>query len=339
MDILSDILQNSSFKQDAINRERGVILREMQEVENQTEEVVFDKLHEAAFRWTSLGYPILGPKENIERFNREDLVDFITTHYTAPRIVIAAAGDVEHKDIVKLSQSLFSSLPTSPPNGKKVVMTPAPFIGSDIYMRYDSHDKAHVAIGYRIGGWNDPDNYPLMVMQSMIGSWQKDVSGVHGLYSSSNMVATLAKWDIAKSASTFITQYSDTGLFGIYLVCGPTGQQEAIHYSLKDLCAMSYDVDLARVIEAKNQLKANILHSLDGTQQICEDIGRSIIAWNRRMHPTEVMARIDAVDPCAIQSAARRFFHDTDHAAAAIGPLYETPDYNWIRRRSFWLRY
>ena len=92
VDILADIIQNSTLGEREIERERGVILREMDEVDQQVEEVIFDHLHSIAYQGTPLGWTILGPTKNIKKINRQDLVNYISTHYSAPRIVLAAAG-------------------------------------------------------------------------------------------------------------------------------------------------------------------------------------------------------------------------------------------------------
>ncbi len=92
MDILADIIQNPTLGQREMDRERGVILREMEEVDQQVEEVIFDHLHTTAYQGTPLSRTILGPTKNIQSISRQNLVDYISTHYTAPRIVVAAAG-------------------------------------------------------------------------------------------------------------------------------------------------------------------------------------------------------------------------------------------------------
>lgn len=135
MDILADILTNSQYSEEAIERERDVILREMQEVDGTMEEVIFDRLHETAYRGTMLGKTILGPAENIKSITRAHITDYINTHYTAPRMVVAGAGAVDHGELVKLSEKLLGSVPTK--GNREPVMEPAQFIGSDIRIRYD----------------------------------------------------------------------------------------------------------------------------------------------------------------------------------------------------------
>ena len=131
VDILADILQNSSLDGAAIERERGVILREMQEVEKEAEEVLFDHLHATAFQFTSLGRPILGSAANVRSITRDDLAAYIGTHYTAPRMVVVGAGGVEHDALVKLAASAFASLPTGGPTAAQLcAASPAIFTGS-----------------------------------------------------------------------------------------------------------------------------------------------------------------------------------------------------------------
>merc|ERR1711907_348391 len=112
-DILADILQNSLLDPAAIDRERSVILREMEEVMSMKEEVVFDELHATAYQGTSLGRTILGPEENIRSITRDNLEAYINTHYTAPRMVFAGAGAVTQAQLVDLANKSFDKLPTA----------------------------------------------------------------------------------------------------------------------------------------------------------------------------------------------------------------------------------
>lgn len=133
VEILSDILLKSKLDEAAIERERDVILREMSEVNKQQEELVLDHLHATAFQGTGLGRTILGPEENIRSLTRNDLVDYIQQHYTAPRTVIAGAGAVNHEELCGLASQHFGSLPAAPKNGVEVAMEPAVFTGSDYW--------------------------------------------------------------------------------------------------------------------------------------------------------------------------------------------------------------
>lgn len=135
VEILADILQNSLLDEAAITRERDVILREGVEVSKNFEEVILDELHSTAFMGTGLGRTILGPDDNVRNLTRNDLLDYTKTHYTADRFVIAAAGAVDHKQLVDLTEKHFGGLKAGSGEYKP---EPALFTGSDKRIRYDS---------------------------------------------------------------------------------------------------------------------------------------------------------------------------------------------------------
>ncbi|CAF1229299.1 unnamed protein product, partial [Didymodactylos carnosus] len=110
VELLSDIIQNSKFGEEEIERERSTILREMQEIENNLQEVVFDYLHATAYQGTPLGRTILGPTENVKSIQKGDLLKYVNTHYKAPRMVLAAAGGINHEQLVKLGEEHFGKL-------------------------------------------------------------------------------------------------------------------------------------------------------------------------------------------------------------------------------------
>jgi len=334
MDILSDIVTNSQYAAQNIERERFVILREMEEVDGQMNEAIFDRLHETAYRGSGLGNTILGPAKNVNAITREQIVDYVSTFYTAPRMVIAAAGAVDHQQLVDLSGKFFGSVPST---GKRAVnLEPASFTGSEIRDRMDSMDRAHIAFAFPTAGWNDADSFTLMVIQSMLGNW--DSKQQLGQYNLSRMVSAIAGESLADSVQVFNTQYSDTGLFGVYAVAKPEGQEELMYHITRAFTNLAYNCDSLLLAAAKNNAKLMLL-APDGSGAVCEDIGRQVLLYGRRMPAAEIVARIDAVDEAAVKNCATRYFYDRDHALAAIGPIFELPDYDWIRRKSYWLRY
>ena len=147
IDILADILNNPLLPEAAIERERDVILREMEEVEKNVEEVIFDYLHQTAFQGTPLSYSILGPTKNIRKITRSDLISYINTHYHPARIVLAGAGGVDHDELVKLGEKHFSQLGRTMDIDSFPNLEPAYYIGSDVRVRDDAMPAAHVVLG------------------------------------------------------------------------------------------------------------------------------------------------------------------------------------------------
>ena len=214
VDILSDILQNSKLEPAAVERERDVILREQEEVDKQLEEVVFDHLHATAFQNQPLGRTILGPKENIASIQKEDLVDYIKTNYTADRMVLVSAGGIPHGEVVKLAEKHFSSLQSAPPTSYAASVAAAQkrkpdFIGSEVRVRDDTIPTANIAITVEGVSWKDDDYFTALVTQAIVGNWDRAMGNAS--YLGSKLSTFVASHNLANSFMSFSTSYSDTG--------------------------------------------------------------------------------------------------------------------------------
>ncbi|KAJ8301794.1 hypothetical protein KUTeg_020781 [Tegillarca granosa] len=316
VDILSDILQNSKLGEEEIERERGVILREMQEVQTDLQEVVFDYLHATAFQETALGRTILGPTENIMSIKRDDLVKYIQTHYKGPRIVLAGAGGVNHDELVELAQKHFGNIGI----GYDTEIPTLPlcrYTGSEIRQQMDDMPLAHIAIAVSGCGWADPDNIPLMIANTMIGSWDRSHGGGSNLLS--RLAASSYDENLCHSFQSFNTCYTDTGLWGMYFVTEKGQVTEMLERVQNEWMRLCCDVTTFEVDRAKNLLKTNLLLQLDGTTAVCEDIGRQMLCYGRRVPVSELEARIDAVTVNDFKKVCMKYLWDKCPALAAVG--------------------
>lgn len=134
--ILSDILQNSLITESSVTREKGVILRENEEVNKLYDEFLLDQLHLITFPQQGLGYTILGSEENIKKMKREDLLNYKNNHYTSDRFIIVGTGAIDHQELVEFCTKEFKNLP--PKNNKKDEMAKATFVPGEIRIHYDS---------------------------------------------------------------------------------------------------------------------------------------------------------------------------------------------------------
>jgi mitochondrial-processing peptidase subunit beta len=236
VDIIADILQNSKFEESAIEREREVILREQEEVDKQFEEVVFDHLHTTAFPGQDLGRTILGPKENILSIKRQDLVEYISKNYRADRMVLVSAGGVPHDDVVALAEKHFGKIPPSgsyTSSGESQKAKPR-FVGSEVRIRDDTMQHAHIALAVEGVGHKHPDYWTMLVMQAIVGNWDRALGSAPHL--GSRLSSIVAKNGLANSFMSFSTSYSDTGLWGIYFVTENRVQiDDLIHFCLRVL--------------------------------------------------------------------------------------------------------
>lgn len=336
VDILADILQNSKLEPSAIERERDVILREQEEVDKQVEEVVFDHLHATAFQNQALGRTILGPKENIQSISRDDLTNYIKTNYTADRMVLVGAGGVPHSQLVDLAEKYFSKLPAYNPDAQHnaanrgIESSKPDFIGSEVRIRDDTMPTANIAIAVEGVSWKDDDYFTALVTQAIVGNWDRSMG--NSPYLGSKLSTFVHDHKLANSFMSFSTSYSDTGLWGIYLVTDQfTRIDDLVHFTLREWSRLSFNVSEAETERAKQQLKASILLSLDGTTAAAEDIGRQIITTGRRLSPEEVERVVGAVTAKDVMSFAQRKLWDRDIAISAVGQIEGLLDYARIR--------
>lgn len=319
VEIISDILQNSRLDEGAIERERSVILREQEEVDKAHEEVVFDHLHAIAFQGEDLGKTILGPKESILSMQRSHLTDYIKSYYTADRMVLVGAGGVQHEALVELASKSFGALPTSTspiPLGGRGQMRPTQFTGSEVRIRDDTMDTINLAIAVEGVGWNSPDLFPMLVMQSIFGNWDRSLGS--SALTSSRLSHTLSSNNLVNSFLSFSTSYSDTGLWGIYLVSeNLTNLDDLVHLTLREWQRMATAPTEMEVSRAKAQLKASMLFSLDSSNNIADDIGRQLVTSGKRMTPQEIQAAVEAVTPDTIRQVAQKYLWDKDVSSRA----------------------
>uniref|UniRef100_A0A7N9ARF8 Mitochondrial-processing peptidase subunit beta n=1 Tax=Mastacembelus armatus TaxID=205130 RepID=A0A7N9ARF8_9TELE len=337
VELLSDVVQSCSLNEAEIEQQRTVALRELQEVEGNLQEVCLDLLHATAYQGTPLGHSVLGPSSNARTLTRQDLVDYINSHYKAPRMVLAAAGGVNHEELVGLAKSHLSGVSFEYEGDAIPVLSPCRFTGSEIRVRDDDLPLAHIAIAVEGASAASPDVVPLMVANSIIGSY--DLTHGGGKHLSSRLARLAVEKNLCHSFQAFHSSYSDTGLLGIYFVADKHHIEDMMHWSQNawmNLCTTVTESDVAR---GKNAVKASLVGQLNGTTPICDDIGRHILNYGRRIPLAEWDARIDAVTPKMLRDVCSKYIYDKCPAVAAVGPIEQLPDYNRMRSAMYWLRF
>lgn len=272
-----------------------------------------------------LGRTILGPKENILSINRDDLSNYIKTNYKADRMVLVGTGGVDHSSLVDLASTHFGNLPVSS-NPLPLGASTSPksdFVGAEVRIRDDTMPACHIAIAVEGVGWNSPDYYPMLVMQSIMGNWDRSLGSSSLL--SSKLSHIISSNNLANSFMSFSTSYSDTGLWGIYMVSeNVTNLDDLTHFTMKEWQRMSTSPGEGEVQRAKAQLKASLLLGLDGSTAVAEDIGRQIVTSGKRQSPKEIEAAIDAVNVGEIQRVAQKYLWDKDVSFGLISFRRET---------------
>ncbi|KAH9604896.1 hypothetical protein KSS87_008489 [Heliosperma pusillum] len=336
--LLASLFQDLDLTHNIISNIRHAILEQKEQVKADGEDVILDHLHATAFQYTPLGRTVYGPANNIHSITAQDIQNYILSHCAAHRMVISASGAVKHEELVEQVKKVFTKLSANPTTTSQLIASdPVNFTGSEVRIIDDDLPLARFAVAFEGTSSKDPDSIALLVMQTMLGSWSK-IDGA-GNHVGSQLVQRVAINEIAETIKTFNINYKDTGLFGIYAVAKPDCLDDLSYGIMHEISKLSYRVSKDDVIRARNQLKSHLILHSNEFGAVSEEIGRQLLSYGRRIPFAELFARIDAVDASTVKRVANRFLFDKDIAIAAMGPIKGLPDYNWFRRRTYWLRY
>lgn len=320
VDILSDILLNSSLANKDIEAERSVIIREMEEVAQNFQEVVFDILHTYVYEGNPLSYTILGPIELIKTINRNDLQSYINTHYRSGRMVLASAGGVNHDEVVKMAEKYFGKLKHGDSSQEFV---PAVYNATEVRGEIKDLPMLYGALVVEGVSWTHEDNLALMVANTLMGEYDR-MRGF-GVNAPTQMAIQLSYDEGIQSFQSFNTCYKETGLVGTYFVAAPGSINNLIDNVLQQWVWLASSVDEAIVDRAKRSLLTNLLLMLDGSTPVCEDIGRQLLCYGRRIPIPELTARIESITVEQLREVCQRVFLEGQISTAVVGKVQFWP--------------
>mgnify|MGYP006182126457 FL=1 len=317
IDIIGDILQNSVFDQQELEREREVVLQEIGQAFDTPDDIVFDHFQSTAFPEQPLGRPVLGPPEIVASMTRDTLMGYMGTHYTPPRMIFAAAGKLDHDVIVAMVEAQFSRVEAG------IVEQPAAALyrGGDIRETRDL-EQVHFVLGFESVGFHDPDYYAIAVAASTLA----------GGMSSRLFQEIREKRGLVYSIYGFNSAYSDGGLFGIYAGTGEEGLAELVPVLCDELIKSTSTIEEKELGRARAQMRTGIVMSLESTAARAEQIARQITVFDRVMPIEELIEKVEALSCADIERAISRLL-SSDPTVAAIGPVSRLPSYDDIASR------
>jgi len=317
LDVIADIVLNPVFDPKEIEVERHVILQEIGQALDTPDDIIFDWLQEAAFPDQPLGRTILGPAERIEGFGRDDLTGFVAQNYGPDRMILSAAGAVDHDRMVADAERLFGHLH---PLQRRPA---APAVWSSRERRETRDlEQVHFALGLAAPSIRDADFYPAQVYTTALG----------GGMSSRLFQKIREERGLCYSIYAQAGAYDDTGMLTIYAGTSADEIAELSTLTIDEMKRSAEDMSEAEIARARAQMKAGLLMGLESPSARAERMARSLAIWGRVPSVEENAAKIEGVTLAEVRAFAERLA-GAEAALALYGPVAAAPALSSLRER------
>ncbi len=315
LDVIGDIVLNPVFDPKEIETERHVILQEIGQALDTPDDIIFDWLQEACYPDQPFGRTILGPAERVAAFSREDLTRFVAEHYSPDRMILSAAGAVDHDAIVAQAEALFGD--------RKAVggglIQPAKFKGSE-RREVKALEQVHFALAFDAPSYLAPNVYDAQIYAMALGGGMSS-----RLFQKIREERGLCYTIFAQSGA-----YEDAGQITIYAGTSEAEIADLTRLTVDELKRAADDMTEAEVARARVQLKAGLLMGLESPSSRAERLARLLHIWGRVPTPEEAVEKIDAVTTKDVRAYAAEMV-GADAAVALYGPLGNAPGLEEIR--------
>lgn len=315
LDILYDMVYHSSFTQEAVETERGVILEEIDMYEDTPDDLCAEKLAAQVFQGSPLARPILGAKETLEGMTGDFLRDYHRRHYEGHNTVVALAGSFSPAILDDLRQR-FSRLPAGQPRP----LVPAAYTPGFVATAKPI-EQNHLTLAFPGLDYNSPRRFALQLLSSILGG------GV-----SSRLFQTVREQQgLCYSIYSYGAGHADTGLFCLYTALNRDTEAKA-------LATIRQVVDQLRqggptqeeLTRAREQSKANVMMGLESTQSRMSHAGRSLLFSGEILTPEQIIAAYDAVTREDVIALAQDLFRWDQASLSAVGQVRTPQEYQTL---------
>lgn len=310
IDLLFDLFLNSRFSEEEIERERQVILQEISMVEDTPDEYIHELFNQSFWPRHPLGFPILGSPRNISRIDRKKLMDFFRRHFLGEMPIIVAAGKLKHDQILAPVEKTLGRLRPQPQKKKDS----PPRAHPHIFVKPKQLEQVHLLLGTQGLSARDPQRYAFSVLNTILG----------GGMSSRLFQEVREKRGLAYSVYSFTSAFLDSGLLGIYVGTGEKMVPRVLRVIRREMEKISENSLRGKEIQAaKEQLKGNLLLSLENTDSRASRLAKNEIFFGRYVPTEEIINGIEKVRAEEVQALARQIFSPQALSLTALGPIPE----------------
>jgi len=317
LSILTDILQNSTMNLEELTKEKEVVIQEIGQTYDAPDEAVFEYYQSTAYPNQPLGRSILGTAEKVRSITPDTLLSYMHDEYTAPRIVVSAAGNIEHAYLAQQVESLLTSLKNT--GGRK--MQAAAYQGGD-FRQEKEIEQVNLLLGFEGFAYNHENYIPQTVLATVLG----------GGMSSRLFQEIREKRGLVYSIYAFASSNLDTGSFTVFAGTGEHQVKELLPVTCDELLKATHALTDDEIERAKNQLKAGILMKRESTSARAESNARDMAIYGRIIDKDETLQQIDAVSKQQLEKLALSIFTGKP-TLACLGPVKHVLSYEDLCNR------
>lgn len=309
IDVLTDMIFNSKFDSIDIEKESKVILEEINMYEDSPDDIVFTKLQKEIWENSPLAYNVLGTKENVSSFKRQDFIEYMNNKYVGENIVVAIAGSFDKEKILEVIKQKMSSMP----KGKANLEADKQYIYKPSRTKvYKDIEQLHLAIVFDGISIKDKYNYSMSLLNAIIG----------GGMSSILFQKVREEHGIAYSIYSYNNNYVNNGLFNIYVALNKSQLDKTVNIIYKEIANLKNNKITNQQIEkTKEQLKSNYIMGLESTSNRMSSIGRSKVLVNKIKTPDEIIQEVDLIKKEDIDYLIDKVFNMDKMSISLVGKV------------------
>lgn len=309
INLLTDIFLHSTFPEDEVEKEKRIIKEEIKMVEDTPDDFIHDLFYLDIWGQEGIGQPVLGRRETIKSFTREDLAVHVKKYYGTKDTVIACAGNFDPDKLMQnLNHTLGSLRRGSEPDRRET-----PEFNPKISVHTKDLSEVHICLGVKGISQESNLRYPFYLLNTILGAG-----------ASSRLFQEIREErGHAYSIYSFISSYADTGLWGVYAGTSRKRVEEVTGLIVKEMKGLKDTITDSEIQKAKDQLKGSLLLGLESTNSRMQNIARQEIYYGRYFSPEEIMREIDAVTPGHVKDLAANLLTGNAIAITFFGPITE----------------
>ncbi len=312
LDVISDIFLNSTFKEKEINRERGVIIEEINMIKDTPMQYIGELFEKLLYGKETVGWNILGEKKNILKINREDFLNYINDHYVAKNTVVCVAGKMDEDQTIKKIKKYFTDIREKEPKKRKKIKENQK--RPESLIQFKKTDQTHFCLGVRAYNLFQPEKYALNLLSVILG----------GNMSSRLFIKVREREGLAYYVRTNAETYTDTGYLVTQAGVDNKKVEKAIHIVLSEYKDIrEKGVSEKELKKAKEYIKGKMLLEMESSDATAAFFANQEILTNKILTLKENFAKIDKVTVKDIQKVAQEIFVQQKLNLALIGPFKE----------------